>query len=145
MASTLVAGPELIGECSNEFQLMLQVARTSFDEGTEARMRDLVTDDFDWAHFLFLVRFHRVGELAYLTLKKNAPFGVKGEVENYLLAVVHRTTARNLALIGELRRVLNTFEQHDLPFIVFKGPVLGQDEIGRASCRDKQQIARWTV
>lgn len=140
MASSLVAGPELIGECSNEFQLMLQVARTSFDEGTEERMRDLVTDDFDWAHFLFLVRFHRVGELAYLTLKKNAPFGVKGEVENYLLAVVHRTTARNLALIGELRRVLNTFEQHDLPFIVFKGPVLGQDAYKNTSLRGSVDI-----
>ena len=119
---------------------MLQVARTSTDSGADERIRELTEREIDWAHFAFLVRFHRVAELAYLTFRRDAPLGVKGDIENFLQSVVHRTTAVNLSLIGELRRVLAIFEENDLPFFAFKGPVLGQDAYKNTSLRGSVDI-----
>lgn len=125
---------------SVEFDLLLQAARASLGERAQARLGNLDPEEIEWEHFLYLTQYHRVTELVYQALRKHAPHAIKGEVENFLRNVAHRTVAYNMMLVGELGRLKQMLGREGVPFITFKGPVLAQEAYGNLGLRSSVDL-----
>lgn len=125
---------------SVEFDLLLETARTSASEEGQHRIAELVDQDVEWEHFLFLCRYHRVTELTYQTLRTHTPNAIRGEVENFLRNSAHRAVAYNMVLVGELGRLSRLLGEAGIPFINFKGPALAQMAYGNVGLRSSVDL-----
>jgi hypothetical protein len=123
-----------------EFELLLAASRTQVDGFVADRVHELVDDDFEWGHFLFLGRYHRVLELLYQSLRKAVPGVINGEVENYLRNVAHRTVAYNMVLLRELGRLSDELKAVGIDMINFKGPVLAHLAYGNMGLRSSVDL-----
>ncbi|MFW5955406.1 MAG: nucleotidyltransferase family protein [Rhodothermales bacterium] len=125
---------------SPEFDLLLSSARTRLEGSAAERIEDLIAGPIEWEHFLFLAQFHRVTEVVYQTLRKQAPYAIAGDVENFLRGVAHRTVAYNMMLVQELARLKDVLESEGIRFFTFKGPALAQEAYGNLGLRSSADL-----
>lgn len=96
----------------------------------------LLTAGIDWDALLTLAENHRVIPLLWEQCK-NAPDGmIPPELLVALEARAQNTSTDNLALVGELLKLIDVFRAAAIPVIPFKGPLLAWDAYGSFSLRE---------
>src|SRR6266568_7459278 len=104
-----------------EFQLLLYCARSR----PEARsVRDLVSEGIDWQILLKLAAHHCVRPILLQTLKSVCWDAVPQKIQLELTRFNKANIQKNLLFAGELLRLLEIFQQYEIPIAAFKGPVL---------------------
>jgi hypothetical protein len=119
-----------------EVELLLCSAGTRRDPAKAAQLKALLQREVDWAHLLSLAREHRMMPLLCWHLEaacwEAVPESVRDELHNHL----HGTMCRNLALTGELLKLLRLFEASGIAAVPYKGPVLAALAYGNISFRE---------
>lgn len=119
-----------------EVELLLCSARSRRDPAKAAQLKALLHGEVDWAHLLSLAREHRMMRLLHWHLEaacwEAVPESVRDELHNHL----HGTMRRNLALTGELLKLLRLFEASGIAAVPYKGPVLAALAYGNLSFRE---------
>jgi hypothetical protein len=118
-----------------EVELLLCCARTHIEPKTAARIRTLLEQDIDWAYLIQTAGSHGVIPLLYQSLSTTSPEAVPKAILSQLRNYFHTNAQRNLFMTGELLKLLNLFEQHEIRVIPFKGPVLAASAYGNLALR----------
>ena len=118
---------------TREFQLLLRCART---QPHVISITDLVNEGVNWQILLRLAEQHRVRPLLFQSLKSACwdavPKATQLELERFNRANVQK----NLLLTGELLRLIDRFEQNEIPIAAFKGSVLAESVYRDLSLRE---------
>jgi hypothetical protein len=107
-----------------EDELILCCSRTQGDEETSGRIRRLLKNEIDWVYLKERGRWHGVMPLLYLNVNRACDGEVSRDLCQRLKEHYLSSSRRNLALTGELVRLLRLFEVHGIPSISYKGPAL---------------------
>ena len=124
-----------------ELRLLLACART------DSRIVEQTTllEGVDWPKFLELARSHHVTPLMNKSIALLPAGAVPQDVRDGLRDTTTYVTRRNLFLLGELVRVANLLDQHQIPLLPFKGPVLALQayrELSLRQCGDLDVLVR---
>jgi Uncharacterised nucleotidyltransferase len=115
------------------FQLLLRCARSQPDV---ISITDLVNEGVNWQILLRLAEQHRVRPMLFRSLKSACwdavPKATQLELERFNRANVQK----NLLLTGELLRLIDIFEQNEIPIAAFKGSVLAESVYRDLSLRE---------
>ena len=79
---------------------------------------------------------HGLVSLLYYQLSTICPESVPGALLNRLKTRFQANLAHNLFLTAELLKLLSLFENHGIPAVPFKGPVLASSVYGNLSLRE---------
>lgn len=90
----------------------------------------------DWGRVLRLAQLNRVTSLLHTNLNQIPSSDVPEPVTAQLQATHFNNTLHSLRLKAELIRVLKAFEEHDIPVMPLKGPVLAELYYGNLSLRE---------
>jgi hypothetical protein len=107
-----------------ENRLLLCCARTRFDDAAEQSIKDLLGHDLDWSYVMDTAGRHAILPLLYRGLRAVEPNIAPPDVVSSLRTHFLHGAARNLVRERELTRILALFDDHALPAIPLKGPVL---------------------
>jgi hypothetical protein len=118
-----------------EIQLLLCCARTDVDAERAEQIRTLLRGDLDWAYVIRTAHQHRVMPLLYWNLHATCPEAVPETILAQLRHRFHANTVRNLFLTRELLTLLPMLEEHGIPAIPYKGPVLAAAVYGNFALR----------
>lgn len=105
----------------SEFSFALECCRRSFRTGSASSFN--APTELDWAHFLRLVRFHRIEGLAWNALAKLevTPKNVRSDLSDAARAIA----VHNLRASAECSKLLDQFETAKVPLVFLKGLTLG--------------------
>jgi Uncharacterised nucleotidyltransferase len=131
-----VSTPLFADSHSREFELLRLTARTTIDSQTRERIGSLVDTAIDWNFLVQTAHEHRVLPLIYRTFADGFSDRVPKHAMERLRKAFYANAKRNLFLTAELFQVLMTFEQHDIPVIPYKGPILAAALYGEVSLRE---------
>jgi hypothetical protein len=116
-----------------EFQLLLHCARSKPDVRS---IKELVSQNVNWQLLLELAQQHYVRPLLLQSLKSVCwdvlPQAIKLGLERFYRANVEK----NLFFTRELLRLLELFQQNQIPIATFKGPVLAASLYGDVALRE---------
>jgi len=120
----------------SEIDLLLQCGRKTFGARQAAHLENALNAPLDWSFILSQAQEHCVLPFLYANLRSHGcldrtPPGVRNALE----ACARGIAARNLALIGELARILRAFDQAGIKTIPFKGPAAAVMAYGDSSVR----------
>jgi Uncharacterised nucleotidyltransferase len=118
-----------------EIELMLCCARTRIDSATGDRIKTLLQQDIDWVYLIQTAGSHGLMPLLYWSLNGIGSEAVPKSIWSQLRNYFHTNAQHNLFLTAELFKILNLFEQHEIPVIPFKGPVLAVYAYGNLALR----------
>ncbi len=119
-----------------ELELLVLCARKPGHLRAGKSINLLLDQDLDWSLILKEAQRHCILPLLYANLAcVNRLRRLPPEVREALVASVRAITATNLALVGELTRILRLFEQEGIRAIPFKGPMLALAAYGEYSSR----------
>jgi hypothetical protein len=110
------------------------------DSERAERIRNLLHKDMDWDYLIETALWHGVIPLLYWSLKATCPQAVPKAVLAQLRNYFHANAQSNLFLTGELLKLLNLLEAHQIPAIPFKGPVLAASAYGNLSLRQSGDL-----
>ncbi len=119
----------------SEVELLLWSTYPQKTDLQKKRLKQLAQQTIDWSYLISLAYQHNVMPLLYRQLKANCPDLVPSELLNQLRLDFIANTSTNMALTGELLRILNLFEGQNIPVLSFKGPLLAQLAYGDLSSR----------
>ncbi len=120
----------------SEIDLLLQCGRKTFGASQAAHLESALDTPLDWGFALDQAQRHCVLPFLYANLRSHGCLDrTPPEVRNALEACIRGIAARNLALIGELARVLRALEQAGIKAIPFKGPAAAVTAYGDSSVR----------
>lgn len=108
----------------SEVKLLLCCARTCMDAETEKQVKTILRKNLDWEYLIQIALEHRIMPLLYHNLNTICPDAVPSFALNKLQDYFNNNTGHNLFLTGELLKLLDLFENHGIPVLPFKGPVL---------------------
>jgi hypothetical protein len=115
--------------------LLLLCARPREDSSAETQIRALAESGLDWANLLAAAANHGMAPLVCQRLDAAAGEVLPPLWRNRFREEFLRNTRRNLALTGELFRVLGALEAHSVRAVPYKGPVLAAQAYGDISLR----------
>ena len=122
-----------------EHDLVLCIARRDLSEHRQAELRRLLSVPLDWSYLISTARRHGLMPLLYRHLN-----ALSDEVPATHLATIRQESIENcqsvLTLLGRLTELLQLFNQHNLPVLVFKGPVLAHIAYGDNSFRQAGDV-----
>jgi Uncharacterised nucleotidyltransferase len=118
-----------------EIELMLCCARTRIDSATAIRIKTLLQQDIDWVYLIQTAGSQGVMPLLYWSLNNIGAEAVPKTIWTQLRNYFHTNAQHNLFLTAELHKLLNLFEQHSIPVVPFKGPVLAVCAYGNLALR----------
>ena len=107
-----------------EIELLLCCSRTQMSPEYGDRIRHLVSQNIDWNDLLNTARRHGVLPLVYWQLKDICPDSVPTDVIEQLRDRFDANAQKNLALTGELVKLIKLFQKNGIPIIPFKGSIL---------------------
>ncbi|MHB1047806.1 MAG: nucleotidyltransferase domain-containing protein [Thermoanaerobaculia bacterium] len=119
---------------SPEYGMLLACARSRMDERQALAVREL-SRRVSWEALFALGRRHSLFPLLYRQLAAAAPREVPPAALDRLKGLYQANAARNLLLMGELRRVLRALTEDGVTGIPFKGPLLAAGGYGDLSLR----------
>ena len=118
-----------------EAALLLACARTGRDAPCAGYLRTLLQPDLDWSWLLHTALRHGVMPLLYWHLHTGCPDAVPpatmAQLQQHFLA----NLGQNLMLTTELLQLLRLLQQHAIPVIPYKGPVLAVLAYGSVAFR----------
>lgn len=135
VAQTQLSFKESAQTTRPEIELLLCCARTHIDPTTEERIEVLLQQDIDWTYLIQTSARHGVMPLLYRSLNATCPELVPKPILSQLRNFFHTNAQHNLLLTQELLRLLNLFQEHEIPAIPFKGPVLAASVYGNLARR----------
>ncbi|MCT7958516.1 nucleotidyltransferase domain-containing protein [Laspinema palackyanum] len=107
-----------------EIDLLLCCCRTQMSAEYAARIHQLVQQNINWNYLVNTARRHEVIPLLYWQLKNVCPEAVPQDILNKLRSAFSANAKKNLAITVDLVKILNLFQNHNIPVIALKGPVL---------------------
>ncbi len=119
-----------------EIELLLCCARTHIDSRTEELIKRLLQQDIDWTYLLQTSACHGVIPLLYRSLNATCPEAVPQSILSLLRNCFHTNAEHNLLLTQKLLKLLNLFQEHAIPAIPLKGPVLAVSAYGNLALRE---------
>jgi len=117
-----------------ENALLRECARTTMDSGSAVRIRRLVARPLDWGLVLSSAKDHGLSSL--LASHLDGLDGVPVSVQEKLRTRLRQNTLRNVALAGELVRLLARLRDGGVTAVPFKGPVLAAVAYGHLGLRE---------
>ncbi|MCU1326407.1 MAG: hypothetical protein JWN34_1777 [Bryobacterales bacterium] len=118
-----------------EQELLLCSAAASFDEAACAQFRRLAQRDLDWKYVLETAELHGLLPLFRSRIEQFFPGALPTEISGQLNRACLANAARNLALTGELLRILALLEAEEIEAVPFKGPALAEQVFGSVAMR----------
>lgn len=118
-----------------EIELLLNCARTDFNDAKGARNRELIAAGVAWNRVLAYAEAHSVASLLYASLRKTADLSVETWIWDRLLRILHRTEYQNRLYRVALQQVLDKLEAQGVPAMVLKGLSLVELIYGRLNLR----------
>src|SRR4051794_31937413 len=109
-----------------EHELLLCCAAALHDVAGRAQFQRLAQKDLKWEYVLQTADLHGMLPLLKARLDEFCPGAVPGGVAGDLARACLANAARNLALTGELLRILKVFEAEGIEAVPFKGPALAE-------------------
>jgi hypothetical protein len=120
---------------SPEFELLLCCARTSLTQQQAERIETLLQQSIDWQFVIELAVAHGVMPLLAKSLNTVCPEAIPNEVLQQLRIYCYQLTLKNLSLTGELCKLIQLLNRHNIPAIPFKGPLLAVSVYGNVALR----------
>jgi hypothetical protein len=125
-----------ISQLCPEAQILLLCAATNADAAKKGgRLSEIIRSGLDWDIAAKSAQNHRVTPLLYRTLSTTPSDLVPEDVLQGLRKRSLLNTMRNIALTRELCRVIKRLEEHEIPAMPFKGPILAKSAYGDISLR----------
>jgi hypothetical protein len=132
---------ELIhGDLKPEAKLLLGCARTSMDVSTTQQISLLLRGNIDWKELLEMAQSHNLVPLLYRNLEAICPGRIPELVRAKMQQQIQVNIQGNLYLTRELLHLLAAFEQHDIPVLPYKGPVLSASVYGDLGLRPSNDL-----
>lgn len=119
--------------CEHEF--LLCCAAAAQNEFARAQFRKLAQRDLKWNYVLKTAELHGMLPLLRARIEAICPRLVPANIKGQLVRAVAANAGRNLALTGELLRILALFEAEGIEAVPFKGPVLAEQIFGSVAMR----------
>ena len=120
----------------SEIDLLLQCGRKTFSARQAALLEAALNAPLDWTFILGQAQQHCILPFLYANLRLHGSLDrTPTEVRKALEACIRGIAARNLALIGELARVLRALDETGIKAIPFKGPAAAVTAYGDSSVR----------
>ncbi len=120
----------------SEIDLLLQCGRKSFGSRQTALVESALNGPLNWTFILDQAQHHCILPFLYANLRTHGYLDrAPSEVRDALEACIRGIAARNLALIGELARILRALEGAGIEAIPFKGPAAAVVAYGDSSVR----------
>lgn len=120
----------------SEIDLLLQCGRKSFGSSQAALVEDALNGPLNWTFILDQAQRHCILPFLYANLRTHGYLDrAPSEVRDALEACIRGIAARNLALMGELARILRALEGAGIEAIPFKGPAAAVVAYGDSSVR----------
>jgi hypothetical protein len=119
-----------------EIALLLSCSRAKIDPKHADRIKELCQNNIDWNYLLSLAGRHGLRPLLFHRLNSICSEAVPGPILSSLKNYFNANLGYNRFLTGELLRLLNLFENHGIPAVPFKGPVLASSGYGDLSLRE---------
>jgi hypothetical protein len=132
---TEVAGKDSAAWASPEVRLILATARVAVDAERVQQIQELCSLDLDWDAVLRLARRHRTTPLLYRTLTVAGGSCMPGDRLSQLRLSFLNNTQHSLMLARELLKVVGRLQEHEVPVLAFRGPVLAESVYGSLSLR----------
>jgi hypothetical protein len=120
---------------SPEALLLLACARRSMDAPGRARLRTALAWGVDWHRVAALAARHRMAPLLHWHLTREAAGSVPARVASSLRRAFEANAATSLQLTGELKQILDVFEEQGIAAVPYKGPVLAEQLYGNVALR----------
>jgi hypothetical protein len=124
-----------IGPETAEAELLVHCARLDIDQARAKRVCSLLDGELDWTKLMAVGQRNALIPLLYFQLQKIAPDKIPAESLKELRDRFQSNSALNVLLTGELLRLLDLFEQNQIPAVPYKGPALGVAIYGKLSLR----------
>ena len=131
-----VSTPTSVDSHTREFELLRFCARTAIDSKTHEKIGLHLETAIDWDFLIETAHLHRVLPLIYRTFADSYTNHVPKRAMERLRKAFYANAKRNLFLTAELFQVLMAFEQHKIPVIPYKGPILSAALYGEVSLRE---------
>jgi hypothetical protein len=120
---------------SREIEVLLCCARTRLDADRSQQLRALLQGEINWEALVRLSHRHGLLPLFYRHLTHHAADLLPVSVQEQLRGGFLRNMRHSLVLTQELREILRLLEEHAVPAIAMKGPVLAHYVYGDVSLR----------
>ena len=119
-----------------EIEILLSCAQhwTNFEK--TAGIRGILANGVDWEYLLRMAGRHGLMPLLFHHLDSICPEAVPGPILGKLKNHFNANLGYNRFLTGELLGLLDLFENHGIPAVPFKGPVLASSVYGDLSLRE---------
>src|SRR5262245_26813041 len=104
-----------------EFQFLLACLRSRPDTQSIKRF---ITEGLDWQILLNSAARHGVRPALLRTLKLVSWDSVPDAVKDQLVRFNQANAHKNLIFTAELLRLLDIFQENEIPIVAFKGPIL---------------------
>jgi hypothetical protein len=129
---------------SPEMKLLLLSIQAEADDASAERIRNLARQPVDWEQLVETAVLHNVAPLLYWHAHTMQPSWVPEETLSKLEQRFHSNFQHNLFMTGELVKIVRRFEQHGIPVLAFKGPLLATcyENIGLREFRDLDLLVR---
>jgi hypothetical protein len=124
---------------SAEMQLLLLCCRFTLEKNHEALRGFISRQTIDWTLFISLVARHRVFPLihqAFTHCLQEVPLPIRNEIAGH----ASKNQSRMLNLAGELDKLRQLFDHHNIGFISMKGPLMVRQLYGDYSCRQTRDL-----
>jgi hypothetical protein len=118
----------------NELKIILEIIKTEDIDYLNVSLKEW-SKTINWDYFLQLIMHHRVFPLLFSKLNKLNQHLIPSYVIQTIIQTFKKNTFQMLYLSGEMERVSRILNQGQIPLLVLKGPVLGNDLYGDVSLR----------
>ena len=123
-----------------EDKLLLCAARARTNPEIDARMKSLMQLEMDWERLLAAARWHGLAPLLYTHLQSACAEDMPESILLKLGRQYMLNAARNLSMTAELVRILALFEEHGIPALPYKGPLLAESIYGDVALRQFEDL-----
>jgi Uncharacterised nucleotidyltransferase len=130
-----VNNKSIAGETGPEAELLLCCGRRFVDRERAERIKVLLRQPLDWEYLLDMAFRHALAPLLYHHLHAVDAEAIPESHMSRLQGEFHRNAAHNILLTRELCRILEVFEENNIPVIPYKGPVLALTAYGDTALR----------
>lgn len=119
-----------------EILLLLSCCRSAADSKQAHRIKELSQNNIDWNYLLKIAGRHGLMPILSHHLNTTCPEVVPNPILSKLKNHLNANLGYNRFLTAELLKLLSLFENHGIPAVPFKGPLLASSVYGDLSFRE---------
>ncbi len=110
-----------------EEQLLLCCTRTKLSKDIQDEIRKVVNNGLDWDYVLQMGKAHGLAPLLYYHLHRiDHEHRISQPIMDQLHNIYYSNLARNILLYDELRGILKSFKEKEIPVVALKGIALAE-------------------